>query len=240
MDGMTTHRRDYKGAPGSRGHPCKPDNQAYQSHAPLDDETNYVHDYRPWPTSRPYHHRPDEYQEPQGEFQDSTTHKTAFKELPLVKSIRKKPESANRNNNAPFEGRTNYYDDFQPKQGDRALIPRQTEYKPSSAPFGGDSTYKKHYVPHSQQPSQSCRPDNKPQQSDERFAGDTMYKTDYTPKYADICPTIPIIRGHSNKYQFIELSSAGHKMYEPIYTTISPLQSRDRRLSNQRLAMSYA
>ena len=237
----TTFKRDYKGVQGTPMQSCKPKNEAYSSNAPLEDESTHRHDYKGWPTERPHKHIHEQYHKPEGDMEKNTTHRTAYKEHPLVKTIARKPESANRvKDSQPFDGLTNYAQDYQRKYGERAHVPKQTEYKPSSAPFAGNSTYKKHYVPHAVSPIHSYRPDNKPYQSDARLDDSTVYKHDYTQKEIQICDAALIVQGKSN-YHYEGLDSRGHKLYmpPPTYTTITPLGTYGRRPS-QRLAMSYA
>lgn len=240
MDGVTTFRRDYQGVPGSRMQSFKPDNQAFSSEAPLEDETTNRHDYQKWPASRPYHHLPEQYQKPDGEMEMDTTHKATYKEMPLVRVQAQRPVSANRTKNVPFDGTTNYSQDFRKWQADRVTVPKQADYVPNQAPFEGSSTYKAQYKPLPVGPARSFRPDNQAFQSDSRFEDGTMYRQDYTPKEIAICEAAIIDQGRS-RYQFQELDSRGHRLYAPVRTTITPINgTRVPSQSQQRLAMSVA
>lgn len=240
LQDSTTFKSDYKGAPGSRMQSFKPDNQAFSSGAPLEDMTTNRHDYQKWAAQRPYVHLPETYQKPEGEMATETTHKTTYKEMPFVKVQAVRPVSANRAKDVPFDGRTNYAQDYKKWQADRVVIPKQADYVPNQAPFEGHSTYKGHYVPLPVAPARSFRPDNQAFQSDAKFEDGTMYRHDYTPKEIQICEAAYIDQGRS-RYKFQELDSRGHRMYAPVMTTVSPLGgSRAPSQSQQRLAMSVA
>lgn len=240
LDGLTTFRRDYKGVPGSRMQSFKPDNQAFQSEAPFEDGTTNRHDYKKWPAQRPYVHLAEQYKKPEGEMEMNTTHKSTYREMPLVKVQAQRPVSANRMRDAPFDGTTNYSQDYRKWQAERALVPKQPDYVPNQAPFEGNSTYKGHYVPHSIGPVRSFRPDNQAFHSDAKFEDGTMYRQDYTPKEIQICEAAVIDQGRS-RYKFMELDPRGHRLYAPVSETITPIGGRRvPSQSQQRLAMSVA
>ena len=239
MDGLSTFKRDFKGAPGSRMQSFKPDNQAFSSEAPFEDRTTNRNDFKQWPMQRPYVHMHEQYQKPEGEMEMNTTHNSTYREMPLVRVQAQRPVSANRVRDVPFDGTTNYSQHYQKWQGERIKVPKQADYVPNQAPFEGYSTYKGHYVPHSVGPAHSFRPDNQAFQSDSKFEDGTMYRQDYTPKEIQVCEAA-IIDQDRSRYKFQELDSRGHRLYAPAITTITALGARSPSQSQQRLAMSVA
>jgi len=103
----------------------------------------------------------------------------------------------------------------------------------------GNSTYKGHYVPQAIQPTKSFRPDNNAFRSDAQFDDHTLYRQDYVAKPIHVCEA-GIIDQPTSRFKFSELDNRGHKMYQPVQTTITPLQSRSPIQSQQRLAMGVA
>ena len=239
LDALSTFKRDYKGTQGNRMQSFKPDNQAFSSEAPFEDGTTQRSDFRKWAMERPYVHVQEQYHKPEGEMEMNTSYKSNFTEMPLVRVQAQRPVSANRSGNVPFDGTTNYSQDFKKWQGERIFVPKQNDYVPNSAPFEGTSTYKGQFVPHAVVPTQSFRPDNQGFHSDSKFEGGTMYAQDYTPKEIQICEAAMLDQGRS-RYKFDKLDSRGHRLYAPVMTTITPLRTQSPNQTQQRLAMSMA
>ncbi|XP_045216001.1 stabilizer of axonemal microtubules 2-like [Mercenaria mercenaria] len=238
FDGTTTFKRDYKGAQGEPTHSFKPEGKAFQSDARFEDGTTQKDDYKKWPMERPYIHPHEQYVKPAGEMEKNTTHNATYRPMPLQRVAAMRPVSAKKAS-APFDGTTMYNSDYIKKYGERAQMPRQADYVPNNAPFEGNSTYKGHYKPHALQPNRSFRPDNTAFQSDARFDDHTLYRQDYVPKPIHVCEAAGIDQPTS-RFQFASLDSRGHRQYQPVQTSISPLQSRSPMQSQQRLAMSVA
>ncbi|ESO94530.1 hypothetical protein LOTGIDRAFT_232357 [Lottia gigantea] len=223
FDGLSTFRRDYTGPMGQKTESCKPLNQAFQSSAPLEDMTTFKNDYRRWATERPRLHDPDPYRRPEGDMDMNTTHQIAFKEHPLQKHMAKRPASATGLRPGTFDDTTNYKTDFRPWElGQRMQPTMKPDYNPSNAPFEGMPTYKAHYIKHPINPMKSCKPDNSAIQSDAQFEDGTMYRMDYTPKKIAPCPAAIIETGQST-FRFDHIDGRGHKVYQPVYETITPL-----------------
>lgn len=188
LDDLTTFKRDYKGQHGDPTRSCRPDNAAFSSGQPLDDTTTNRKDYVKWPMDRPFVHHPEEYRKPEGEMYTQTTHNATYKQLPLQRNLAVRPVSAGKARNAPFDGTTNYSQDYKKWALQRNQPHAREEYHPSTAPFEGMPTYKAHYIPHGVHPTQSFRPDNTAFQSNAKFEDGTMYRTDYTRKPMIPCP----------------------------------------------------
>lgn len=136
FDGLSTFRRDYKGAPGEPTHSFKPEGRAFQSDVPLDSNTTNRNDFKKWPMEKPYVHMQDAYVRPDGVMETSTTHNTTYRPMPLQRVAAMRPVSAKKSS-APFDGQTNYNADYRKWNGERAQMPRQPDYVPNNAPFEG-------------------------------------------------------------------------------------------------------
>ncbi|WAR00691.1 SAXO1-like protein [Mya arenaria] len=235
FEGLSTQKRDYKGAVGQPTHSFKPEGRAFQSEAPFDDDTTNRVDYKRWPMERPFVHAHDQYQKPAGEMDMNTTHNQTYREMPIERVVAMRPNSM-KQASAPFDGTTNYNSDFRKWNGERAQMTKQPAYMPNNAPFEGNSTYKGHYVPQPMQAVHSFRPDNNAFRSDAQFDDHTMYRQDYTPKPIQLCEAA-VIDQPTSRFRFSELDTRGHRMYQ---STITPLQTQQRSLSQQRLGMSVA
>lgn len=188
FDGVTTFKRDFRGPVSEVTKSFKPDNVAFSSGVPLEDVTTNRKDYVKWPASKPYVHVPEGYRKPDGEMYMQTTHNSVYKELPLSKNPPVRPTSAGKSKNLPFDGTTNYTQDYKKWQIQKVEPHAREGYHPTNAPFEGMSTQKAHYIPHHLQPNPSFKPDNTAFQSSARFEDGTMYRQDYVPKPRATCP----------------------------------------------------
>lgn len=89
------------------------------------------------------------------------------------------------------------------------------------------------------QPVRAIRPDQNAFRSDAQFDDHTLYRQDYTAKPIEVCEAA-VIDQPTSRYRFAELDSRGHKLYQPVQTTITPLRGQSPMQSQQRLAMSVA
>ena len=187
FDGTTTFKRDYRGPIGEKTRSFKPDNAAYSSGQPLEDVTTNRKDYVKWPATKPYVHVQEGYKKPEGDMFMQTTHNAVYRELPLSKIQPVRPADAGKAS-GPFDGTTNYSQNYKQWQVPRVEPHIRESYQPNNAPFEGMSTQKAHYIPHGIQPHRSYKPDNTAFQSNARFEDNTMYRQDYVPKPRAPCP----------------------------------------------------
>jgi hypothetical protein len=75
-----------------------------------------------------------------------TTHNSVYRELPLSKNVPVRPSSAGKANNMPFDGTTNYSQNYKQWQVPRVEQHAREGYQPNNAPFEGMSTQKAHYI----------------------------------------------------------------------------------------------
>jgi len=136
FDGLSTQKRDYKGALGYPTHSFKPEGRAFQSDAPFEDGTTNRNDFKRWPMERPFVHAHEPYQKPAGDMDMNTTHQQTYREMPIQRVVAHRPAST-KQSSAPFDGTTNYNSDFRKWNGERAQAPRQPDYVPNNQPFEG-------------------------------------------------------------------------------------------------------
>ncbi|XP_076443328.1 stabilizer of axonemal microtubules 2-like [Babylonia areolata] len=238
MDGLTTFKRDYRGDPGEKTLSCKPDGQAVASDAPFEDTTTFNHDYRKWPMERPYHHLPDPYKKPDGDMDMNTTNRITYKQHPLQRHAAAKPAQGRVMDPGNFDGVTNYSCDYRPWEINRVHPMMKPEYHPNDAPFEGISTQKAAFIKHPVHPVHSCKPAYHAVASGP-FDDGTMYRMEYTPKQVGPCPA-SILDTSKSSYRYVDWDSRGHKIYQPISTTITPLngKAKDATVQLQPLAVA--
>ena len=222
LDGLTTFQRDYQGRPGDKTQSFKPEGRAVASDAPFEDSTTFKTDYRKWAAARPYQHQPDAYRKPDGEMDMNTTHKIAYQQHPLQRHAAIRPDGG-RMEPGKFDDTTNYSTDYKPWKADRVHPTMKPDYVPNNAPFEGCSTQKSHYIQHPMAPTQSFKP-NVGAINSGPFEDGTMYRQEYTKKESEPCPAAVLDTGRS-KYRYIEQDPRGHKLYQPVFTSITPLRN---------------
>lgn len=233
FDGVTTFKRDYRGEPGEKTKSLKPDGRAYASDAPLDDMTTFKSDYRRWPTERPFAHAQDQYKKPDGEMDLYTTHNLTYKEFPIQRHQAVKPVHRGINPGA-FDGITNYNSDYKPWEIDRVHPKGRPEYQPNNAPFEGLSTQKAHYIPHQLAQTHSFKPDRGAASSNAPFDDGTIYRMEYTPKHVGPCPAA-ILDTAATAYKFVDVDPRGHKLYQPVFTSVTDLGRNHPRMNSPKL-----
>jgi hypothetical protein len=76
------------------------------------------------------------------------------------------------------------------------------------------STYKGHYIPHQGGPAASFKPDGLAYKSDAPFDGNTLYRTEFTPKEVEPCAAGLVDTGRAG-HVFHSEDEKGHKYYVP-------------------------
>lgn len=225
--------RDYRGQPGEKTNSCKPEGQAVASDAPFEDGTTFKTDYRKWPTERPYQHMPDQYRKPDGDMDMNTTNRITYKQHPLLRHAAIKPAHGRVMDPGQFEGITNYTTDYKPWEINRVHPMMKPEYQPNDAPFQGISTQKAHFVQHPVNPTHSFKPAHAAVTTGP-FDDGTMYRMEYTPKQTGPCPAAILDTG-SSSYKYIEMDPRGHKLYQPVFTSVRPLGGMNRGATPQQI-----
>ncbi|KAK7115513.1 stabilizer of axonemal microtubules 2-like [Littorina saxatilis] len=234
MDGLTTFTRDFRGQPGELTKSFKPNGQAAISDAPFEDGTTFKNDYRKWPAERPYHHMPDQYRKPEGDMDMNTTNRITYKQHPLQRHAAIKPSCGRVMDAGQFEGITNYTSDFKPWEINRVHPTMRPEYQPNDAPFQGISTQKAHFIQHPVNLTHSFKPANAAMASGP-FDDGTMYRMEYVPKATEPCPAA-VLETARSKFTYVEQDTRGHKLYKPVFTSVTHLNGQiNRGVSPQQL-----
>lgn len=233
LDGLSNYMKDYIPKGMDKTKSCKPDNNAYQSGAPFDDDTTHRVDYKKWQADRPYVHEHDRYTRPEGDMDMHTTTHTDYTKKPIERSVAAKPASVKRMP-GKFDGTTNYHEDF--RQWPHEARQQQTMkggYSPPDAPFEGCSNYQTEFVPRRQTPQRSFRPLDRGVASDAPFQSGTEYRQEFIKKKVLPCPAT-IIDNPSSRFVFAEQDPTGHKWYEPVSTSVQELPASIRISSGNR------
>ena len=194
------------------------------SDAPFEDSTTFKDDYRRWATERPYQHMPDEYKKPEGDMDMNTTHNITYKQHPMQRHAAVKPAQGRVMDAGRFEGTTNYNSDFKPWEINRVQPVMKPDYHPNDAPFQGISTQKAHFVQHPINMTHSFKPGHAAITSGP-FEDGTMYRMEFTPKQMGPCPAAILGSGNS-AYQYVEVDPRGHRIYKPVFTSVTALSGK--------------
>lgn len=210
LDGLTTFKRDYqeKNIPQTKSY--APDHTYKIPEEPIDDLTTFRRDYLNWPPSIPTLHQPEPYKKPPGKMDKDTTHKLAYRYFPTPPAQKYMPKTS-ATVGGKFNDESSYNTDYKPWKV--AQLPmRKQEYIPNTAPFKGISTMKAHYVPHPPVETTTCKPESSWEQDKGPLEDNTMYRLDYTPKEAPLCPAI-FLDTNMTPYRFIREEETGHRFY---------------------------
>ena len=118
MDTATTFKQDFQKKQFVPTESMKPTTTAFVSKDPISSSTEFRDGYVAWPTVRPQRHEPPRYITPQGQFDHQTTQRIDFRQMKGRPASPKKP-IPKKQSSAPFEGMTNYGQDFK-----RWCVPR--------------------------------------------------------------------------------------------------------------------
>jgi hypothetical protein len=111
LEGLTNYQKDYTPKDASKTESFKPHAQAYQSGAPLDQDTTHRVDYKQWPMERPFHREHLPYIRPEGNFEGLSTTHNDYTKKPIERPELRKPASARRIP-GKFDDHTNYREDY--------------------------------------------------------------------------------------------------------------------------------
>ncbi len=179
LDGLSSYAKEYVKKQADKTQSCKPENNPYQSTAPMDDDTTHRVDYKKWPHERPYVHQPDQWVKPEGNFDFGTT--TGI-DYPRKVGSPAKPRKPVERKGAPgkFEGLPTYKNDYRKWETEGPFRPQKDSgYVPPEAPFEGQSTQKRDFIGYKAPPRQSMKPTENAVGSDQPFDDTTGYKQEY-------------------------------------------------------------
>ena len=215
VESLTTNRRDFTPKDLERSRSFKPDGQGYRSDAPFEDDTTNKVDYKKWDVQPMQAKKDNEWRPPMGDMDLTTNYNTEFTNKPGQRAQPVRPGSR-RKIDAKFEGDTTYGQDFRKWPGDRrGPIKASNDYEVPTVPFEGLSTYKGHYQPHAGGAAVSFKPDGTAYRSDAPFDGNTLYRSEFTPKEIEPCPAA-LLESHKSNFVFNTEDDKGHKYYQKV------------------------
>lgn len=227
FDSLTTFRRDYPWhTPGMR-HMVRPQQELSQHKVPFEGDTSYGQSYKKWDIPSRLAKSKSDYRPPSASMDCSTTFRQDYRDhgQPLpAKSC--KPVVFLEDNPNPFDDTTTHNVTYRPWDVKPSLGKQMPVYRPSSARFQGESTFKSHYQGHFAPPAKSTKPD-----VDRPVAlGDmdlqTSYLNDYTGHRPKSCPAKPlggIERPRSSKKYIYSHDQKGHQYYKSLTESLQEL-----------------
>ena len=179
LDGLSNYMKDYISKDMDKTKSCKPDNQAYQSGAPFQDDTTHRTDYQPRQAERPFVREPEQYMKPTGDMDLYTTTHTDYTRKPIERQAAKRPEHR-KMIPGKFVDTTNYNTDFRKwGLGERPVQTMKSDYHPPEMPFEGISNYQTDYLPKVQPPRKSMKPLESARMTEDPFPDRTGYRDYY-------------------------------------------------------------
>ncbi|XP_078252998.1 stabilizer of axonemal microtubules 2-like isoform X1 [Rhinoraja longicauda] len=214
FDGLTVHRRDFKGQPGEVTMPFRPPYTKLNSNQQFYDLTESRDKYRSWTIDQPHVHKSLEPVVPEGKMHLSTTTQTDFVEHKIQPFAPVRPLLAMSGHNIPFEGQSTMKADFKYWDSTREpLIKPRQELEKAVGRIDDMTTFRAHYVPHQINLMHSYKPRNSYIPSAIALDNETTYQTSYTSKGVDVCPaSFNVPPG----YEYVETDALGHKLYQPV------------------------
>lgn len=211
FEDLTTHRNDFKGLPGELAKSCKPENAKVGSSAHFNAVTEFQDRFQPWLVSLPEVHKTKEYVPPQGTIDFNSASHLDYIKHEIFPAVPIRPVSNSRTTNAPFQGTTTTQEDFKAWDSCRQqIIKKQEEIPKPTGKFYDLTTFKSHYIQHQIIPAQNFKPVHAIVPNLAPFQGETMYRTEYTPKKQEICPAnYPSPPG----YIYVNTDPHGHKFF---------------------------
>lgn len=111
MSSNTTARDDFKGQQSLPAETCKPAQTHFLSKEPLASSSEFRDRFVAWPVVKPYKHEGERYKGPQGDMDLQTVNRLEYRTYNSRPPESKKPQMR-RSKTMPFQGTTNYSQDF--------------------------------------------------------------------------------------------------------------------------------
>ena len=146
FDDGTIHKQDYKQWPMER--PYQREQQVYMPpQGEMEKNTTHNTDYTRKPMEKVTMKRPPSSRKAPGKFDDHTNYREDYRKWAMGDRPKQTMKGEYVPNGAPFEGRTNYQDEYIPRRGQpmRSMKPGDTGYS-SNAPFEDYTEYRNEYT----------------------------------------------------------------------------------------------
>ena len=127
MDGTTTFQTDFRGKKAPPAESMRPAQSAFQSKDPLSTSSEFRDQFIAWPVHRPERHEALKYVPPQGTMDLQSTQRLDFRSVNGKPALPVKP-AVKLAKSHPFEGTTNYSNDFKRWKVERILQRPKNEY----------------------------------------------------------------------------------------------------------------
>ena len=127
MDSITTFKTDFKGLKAPPAESMKPNQTFMSSTDPLSTSSEFRDRFVAWPVHRPERREADKYVAPQGTMDLQSTQRIDYKSLNGKPALAVKP-AVKLAKSHPFDGTTNYSNDFKKWKVDRILAKPKQEW----------------------------------------------------------------------------------------------------------------
>nr|XP_006629831.2 PREDICTED: stabilizer of axonemal microtubules 1 [Lepisosteus oculatus] len=215
FDGLTTHKRDYKGLIGAQTRPVKP-KLAWQNTAPhFEASTEFQDKYKLWPVQPSQPRKSVKHTPPEGAMDTISTTHADFVGHQVQPPRPARPPVQEWKKGEPFDAQSTMKEDYRPWEiKKRSPIVQVGEIEKPAGPFESTTTFQAHYVPHTLARATNYKLMPTMLQS-QPFNADTTYSTSYTAKEIRVCPaSFPVPPGFEHE----ETDPLGHKLYRTIST----------------------
>ncbi|XP_021362727.1 stabilizer of axonemal microtubules 1-like isoform X1 [Mizuhopecten yessoensis] len=180
MDNTTSYKKDYIEKRGAPARPVKMDGQR-QVTGKFEGTPTYKSDYKPWDMSGrtgPVMNA-DAWEPPNAKFEgESTMHHDYMQHIQPRRNLIK-PSEATRMSDQPFFDRTDYRDSYIKHPMEKRFIHQTEGYKPPQAAFDGQTTFKRDFLGHTGDKTQSFKPEGVAFQSGAPLEDSTTNRHDY-------------------------------------------------------------
>ncbi|XP_055956712.1 uncharacterized protein LOC130012554 [Patella vulgata] len=180
IDSISTNRQDFQGLTVPKRKSYKRDTEAFRSDEPIDDSTTSALDYKEHTTQRPEIKKQAGNLKLEGDMDIDTVNAQTYREVPLNRSVAKRPASSDAlKGTGNFEGLSGYNDVYKEHKITPRESMRKNEYHPPEVKFEGETTSRLDYTGQTVAKRGSFRPVADSLKSDQPFDSFTENRDAY-------------------------------------------------------------
>jgi hypothetical protein len=235
MDNLTNYRIDYERKALDPVKPLKRE-EAKRVAARFEGEPTYKTDYRKWEV-HPITKKGSEYiyKPSEDAFNGQTNYKSDYIPHNTARTESIRPAYQPLASDVPFDSNTHYRLEYIPHELQKREKKEREQWQPNDARIDDLTNYRRDYVPREITKTNSYKPNNKPLESEAKFADETTHKTDYR--------TLPLEKRYQHEretYRQPEGSMESQTTHKTDYTP-KPLErtSAIRPLESKRVSASF-
>ncbi|XP_064787821.1 stabilizer of axonemal microtubules 2-like [Oncorhynchus masou masou] len=216
LNGVSTHRQDYRGLPAEPAKPFRAKVAWESSPAVFQGTSEFRDQYKAWPLQPKHRHQAEEYCPPEGTMVGLSTAHADYvdhESQQRPQSARPRVEAWTKEAREPLQTRSTMKEDYRTWDVVRRppMVYADELEKPKGA-FANTTTFRSAYTPKTAERATSFKPTQKllsPQSMDE----DSIYRSTYTPKEIPPCPARD---GCPPGFEYSSMGAGGHRLYRTI------------------------